>query len=71
MVALAHAEETAERHDGVGNSPGGLVDHEIVHRAETLALAIIDGRSFDLALSEAMRRSVSSIAVPPVVVAVA
>jgi hypothetical protein len=48
MVALAHAEETAERHDGVGNLPGGLIDHEIVHRAETLALAIIDCRSFDL-----------------------
>ena len=44
----AHAEETAERHDGVGNSPGGLVDHEIVHRAETLALAIKDGRSYNL-----------------------
>ena len=48
MIALAHAEETAERHDGVGNSPGGLVDYEIVQRAETLALAIIDGRSFNL-----------------------
>ena len=48
VVALAHAEETAERHDGVGNLPGGFIDHEIVHRTETLALAIIDGCSFNL-----------------------
>jgi hypothetical protein len=48
MVALAQAEETAEGHDGVGNLAGGFVDHEIVHRAKVLALAIIDGGAFDL-----------------------
>jgi hypothetical protein len=48
MVARAHAEETGKGRDGIGYAAGGLVDHEIVHRAEMLSLAIIGGRAFVL-----------------------
>ena len=49
MAALAHAEEAAERHDRVGDLAGELVDHEARHRAESLALAVVDRRALDLA----------------------
>src|SRR3954451_9934220 len=48
VVALAQTQEAAERHDRVGHLAGDLVDHEVVHRAETLALAIVDRRALDL-----------------------
>ena len=47
MIALAHAEEAAERHHGIGYLAGVLVDHETVHRAEVLALPVINRRTDD------------------------
>jgi hypothetical protein len=40
MIALADPQEAPERHHGIGDLAGNLVDHKIVHRAELLALAI-------------------------------
>src|SRR4051794_33112592 len=48
VVALAQAEEAAEGHDRVGHLAGDLVDHEVVHRAEPLALVVVDRRALDL-----------------------
>src|SRR4051794_12874069 len=48
VVALAEAEEAAEGHDRVGHLAGDLVDHEVVHRAEPLALVVVDRRALDL-----------------------
>src|SRR5690349_15708447 len=48
MAAPAHAEEAAEGHHRVGDLAGELVDHEVVGRAQALALAIVDRRALDL-----------------------
>jgi hypothetical protein len=47
MIALADAEEAPERHYGIGDLAGNLVDHKIVHRAEVLTLKVIHCGSDD------------------------
>ena len=64
MVLLPHAEETAERHDRIGHLAGDLIDHEIVHAAEALILAVLNGVASTL--SDEIRRGVSSMALPAV-----
>ncbi len=46
MIAIADAEEAAERHDGVGHLAGELVHHDGVDGAKALALAVLDRRAF-------------------------
>src|SRR6266404_1111690 len=60
MIALAHPQEAPERHHGICDLAGNLVDQKIVHQAEVLALKVIHCGSDDL--SEEIRRSVSSVA---------
>jgi len=55
VIAPADAQETAERHHRVGDPAGDLVDHDVVDRAERLALAIAHGRALDLVARDQAR----------------
>src|SRR5207248_8163721 len=48
MIVLADPEKAAERHDGVLDLSGALVDHHIAHRPEVVAVAAVDIGALDL-----------------------
>src|SRR4029453_17037851 len=48
VIAVADAEKAAKRQHSVFDLTRALVDHEVVDRAEALALAIVDGGALDL-----------------------
>jgi hypothetical protein len=57
MILVAHAEEAAEGHDGIGDFSGRFVDHHIVNRAEIIAGGVVDVCALNLV--GAMRLPVS------------
>jgi hypothetical protein len=48
MLLLADAEEAAERHHGVDRLAADLVDHDVLDRAEMLAVHVVDVGAVDL-----------------------
>jgi hypothetical protein len=48
VVILAHAQESAERHHGMGDLAVDLVDHDVIDAAKLLARAVVDRRPFHL-----------------------
>src|SRR5580700_1762123 len=48
MIVIADPEKAAKRHDGIGDVPGFLVDHEVVNRTQVLAGSVIDRCSLHL-----------------------
>ena len=42
MVALANPEKPAKRHHRIGDLAGIFVDHQVMHRAQRFASAIVD-----------------------------
>jgi hypothetical protein len=49
MITLAHPKKAAERHNRIDDLARALVDHNVVNRAEGLALTIVDFGAFDFA----------------------
>jgi hypothetical protein len=60
MIALAYTQEAPERHHGIGDLAGDLVDHKIVHRAEVLSLKVIHCGSDDFVGGDQTVRFVGS-----------
>src|SRR5262249_33941030 len=48
VIALTDAEEPTERHHRVGDLAGVLVDHDVVDRAQAVALLVVHRRALDL-----------------------
>jgi hypothetical protein len=47
MIALAHAEKSAERHHGIFDMAGEFVDHQVVDGTEVVTSAVVNGGSVD------------------------
>ena len=63
MIALSHSKKPTERHNCVPDLAGAFVDHNVVDRAEGLALTIVD--LVPSTLLAAMRLPVSLAATAP------
>jgi hypothetical protein len=48
MIVLADPQEAAERHERIDRLTTHLVDHDVVHSTELVALQVVDVRALDL-----------------------
>ena len=49
VISLSDTEKSPERHDGIGNLSGHLIDHDVMDLSQPLTAGVIDACPLDLA----------------------